>query len=91
MLEDARPILAVQVGMPEAGNVVAVGESGLTAIMPYKEADGSMWLAMIGVPRNTIQPVRESVRARMSLRFVSNIVYADDALGGDDVGKRRSG
>lgn len=80
MLEDERPILAVQVGYPEAGNVVSVGESGITSIMPYREADGSMWIAMIGVPRGTIQPVRETVRARMSLRFVSNIVYAEDAM-----------
>lgn len=78
MLEDSRPIVALQIGDPDAGHVLAVNENGITALMLYAEADGSLWIAVVGhapMDSQNIVAKREEIRARMNLEYVSNIVY----------------
>ena len=76
---DPRPIQALQLGDPGEGNFIAVGPT-ILALMPYKEDDGRIWIAIIGPSKNAaMHTKREEIKARMALTYVSNIVYAPEA------------
>ena len=80
ILLDERPIQAIQIGDPSDGNFIALGPT-ILALMPYKEADDRIWIAIVGPAwNNAMKSKREEIKARMALTYVSNIVYAPEAL-----------
>ena len=83
LLLDTRPIMSVNLGPPEDGELILVGVRGVTALMPYKEDDGKVWIAIVGhrmTPAGTVGGPRgdsEVVLGRLNLDYVGMVHYRD--------------